>query len=397
VVLIVLIVAALAFVVFSAVRSKYKKESFFRTTLSTSMDGTLVSYIVLERLGLPVARSYDMLAEGALGEEIPALFLVNPAIPLNGGEIRHLREWVSAGGRLVCTSDCTALLKHLGAGDIASFPYVPFAFADESASTEARSVPEEWQEMPLARDVNEVRFLTSNAFGRTRQHCEGFEPLFADKAGIRIAARNIGMGTLVVLADSSFMANGMVGESDNAVLVANLASYAAADLGEGVIAFDEYHFGNTGRKSGFTELIATLSTSSIGWAVLALTAAGILYMYSHGRQFGTRRSPREARRRSKMEFIESVGATYRASGANRLSFELLYKWFRRKCAISAGLPESAGIYELARKLSFRTGGRESVYAEILGRCEDALTHGKLSVKRFRELVKSLRKIEEDVS
>jgi hypothetical protein len=53
-----------------------------------------------------------------------------------------------------------------------------------------------------------------------------------------------------------------------------------------------------------------------------------LFLLYQGRQFGPIVSAQ--RRRSKMEDVQAVGATYRAAGAHRLTLRLLYNWVRQR-------------------------------------------------------------------
>ena len=56
----------------------------------------------------------------------------------------------------------------------------------------------------------------------------------------------------------------------------------------------------------------------------------VLFMIYKGRRFGIRRGLERERRRSKLEYIYAVGATYRSAKANRLTLELILQWLKRK-------------------------------------------------------------------
>ena len=129
---------------------------------------------------------------------------------------------------------------------------------------------------------------------------------------MRIAQGKVGRGRLILLSDSSFLANVNIARGDNAVLAANLVSCARAEAGGPKVVFNEFHFGSGGFGQGLGVLAGMLFTTSPGWAVLALTAAGILCLFYKGRQFGPRRGFGQQRRRSKLEYVRAVGATYRA-------------------------------------------------------------------------------------
>ena len=158
------------------------------------------------------------------------------------------------------------------------------------------------------------------------------ERLLADSVGTRVISYRIGEGEIIVLADSSFLANGWLGKEDNSVLAANLIEYAVNTARGRRVAFDEYHFGYGSRETGWSLLGASLMRASAGWGVLCLMAAGALYLVLKGRRFGTRSAPTRTRRRSKLEYVQSVGATYQAAGAHSLAFRHVYPWFRHKAS-----------------------------------------------------------------
>ncbi|MBN1918626.1 MAG: hypothetical protein JW889_12020 [Verrucomicrobia bacterium] len=203
-------------------------------------------------------------------------------------------------------------------------------------------------------------------------------------------------GCVIVLADSSFLANKLLGSEDNAILAANLGAYAVAQARGERIAFDEYHLGYGATVSGWTILGTALWRTSLGWGVLCLLAGGALFVLYRGRRFGTRYPPSRMRRRTKIEYVQSVGATYRAAGAHALTFEITHNWFRRKAAAVVGLPPSASVEALAAAMAKRTPHSARHYEQILRSCEEALAKERLGARRISALLDQLVSVEREV-
>ena len=235
-------------------------------------------------------------------------------------------------------------------------------------------------------DVDAVEILLTDT-DRNRRNVPSF----------RIAARPLGEGRVIFLADTSFLANSRIGKDDDAVLAVNLAAYAASKARGNRLAFDEYHFGLGHHDTGWTVMAGMLVTTGAGWAVLVLTAAGLLYLVYRGRRFGTRRPAPPAKRRSKLEYVHAVGATYRAAGAHRLALALIFRWFRRRAALWAGVPASAPLADLAERLARRTGRPADRYVRILSACETAIaTPDQTSGHRLTSLLNQLGEIESEI-
>jgi hypothetical protein len=272
-------------------------------------------------------------------------------------------------------------------------------------------VPDKGKADPLARDVSTVYIATDDTLNFSQwESSPSFGPvekLLQARAGTNIAARRMGGGRIVLIADSSFLANGWIGEADDAILAANLCAWALAQGRGYTVAFDEYHLGYGARETGWTVLGGMLFTTPPGWAVLTLTAAGLLYLVWRGRRFGVRRAPGRARRRSKVEFVTSVGETWRVAGARRLALIPITHWFRRKCAATVGgqsassqsgfrglPPASASSALVARRLARLHGLPPDRWVGVLDACDDAISSQRLSAHRFAALLQQMSEMEQ---
>jgi len=374
---------------------KDERYTTVRTTHSTRSGGTMACYLLFERLGADVRRSERPLLPEAL-DKLDVLFVIDPLLDIEEGELASLEKWVRGGGVIVWSGqDFLSLLRQRRVR--------VRRYGDEINDGEPAAgprVPQKVSDLPLAPDVAMVRFESSNKLdldegGPFRIEDEG-EALFADSVGIRIVSHRRGAGEVIVLADSSFLANAWLGKEDNAILAANLVAYTLAHARGGRVAFDEYHFGFGSRETGWSVLRSSLMKSSPGWAVLCLMGAGILFLVYKGRRFGTRYAPARVRRRSKLEYVHSVGATYQAAGAHGLAFEIVYQWFRRKAASHAGLPPSAPADRLAAHLARRTLHDPGRYEKIIKECEQALDEPRLGARRASALIEQLVTLESEV-
>jgi hypothetical protein len=392
-----------AFVFWGWVRENRAGSPGIRTTRSTNVDAAIVCYTLLDRLGISVGRSEKVLLSETL-DEIDVLFLLDTIIPIHSGEIKDIKTWLMGGGVLICTEVPMGLhtnLKRLVenktlAGNSRRKPQKP----KEAEPYQTTFIPTEGKDLPLARDISRVCFQTSETFDANlvdpNRSGNAIEPLLIDSSGIRIVTHKLGRGRLIVLSDSSFLANGQIGKNDNSVLAVNLVCYALSQATGKRLVFDEYHLGYGYHKTGFDVLSVMLFTTAAGWSVLSLTAAGVLFMIYKGRRFGIRRSLEKKRRRSKLEYIYAVGSTYRSAGANRLTLELILNWLKRKSTNLTGLAQNASNRAIAAELSRHSGVDSQKYKEILDRCDELLAQTSLSARQLLLTIKQLTQIETEV-
>jgi len=372
---------------------------FVRTTRSTNVQGTMVCYVLFERLGVPVRR-FDRPPLSDDLKQIDILFLIDPILPIQTSEVVELKQWIHGGGVLICSDGVAALLGLLSRtddGTYRGFSTGRVLFTKKSVRT---TVPGDSPVLALARDVRSVHLATLSTLEINdidpMDQMGAAEPLLSDVVGCRLLTRTVGAGRTIVLADSSFLANGWIGKADNAILAANLAAYSLSEARGKRVAFDEYHFGYGAHQTRWTTMSGMLFRTSAGWAVLSATAAGLCFLVYKGRRFGTRRAPQRVRRRSKLEYILSVGATYRAVGANQLTLRLIFTWLKGKGARLIGLPESSPVEDIAKRLAQRTGGRPDRYEKAFQRCQEALGGRRLSGRRLASLLSELSMIESEI-
>jgi len=385
---VVSVLVLLALVWSGTVREKRSGQPGLRTTRSTNVDGMLACYELFDRLGIPVERSHRMLLSDQF-HDAAVVFLIEPRISLNTGEIVELGAWIEHGGVLITSVDMP-LVRDLDPA-AADLLYVDRSSHAGSASPRT---------LPLSRDVHEVSLEANDILALKlydeRTPRKGAEPLFEDSYGVRIAEHRMGQGRLILLSDTSFLANERLGSRDNSVLAVNLVSYARSCASGGRVLFDEYHFGFGEGNPGFRLLASLLLTTSAGWAVLTLTAAGVLLLVYKGRQFGPRRNlAGRRRRRSKMEYVQAAGATYRAAGAHRLTLRLIYNWFRQRAAGRTGMTPASASRILAQELARRSGAGAGEIQRTLDACDGLLARPDVSQRQLTAALSRLAQIEKE--
>jgi hypothetical protein len=365
-----------------------------RTTRSAGAEGMLACYMLFEQLGIEVSRSNRMLLSPEL-QDAAVVFLIDPIIPVHPDERMDLGQWVARGGVLVTTESMKDLDSATDRLPLRGYTSQPRNHAGGLSTEVSASL----RTLPLARDVSTVCLQSHRVFDLKEDPSVTTRPpesLFADSLGVRIVGHQMGRGRILVLSDSSFLANNAVARDDNSVLAANLAAYALTTSGSRKITFDDYHFGAGGVHQGFGVLGSMLFTTSAGWCVLTLTAAGLLYLILRGRRFGPRRDFRQQqRRRSKLEYVHAVGATYRAAGAHGLTFQLIYGWFRQRIAARTGLSPAAANRLLARALAGRGGQDPDEYERVLDRCDALRSQNTISQHQLATALAQLARLEKE--
>ncbi len=115
-----------------------------------------------------------------------------------------------------------------------------------------------------------------------------------------------------------------------------------------------------------------------------------------GRQFGPRRGFGQQRRRSKLEYVRAVGATYRAAGAHHLTLRLIYTWFRQQVMHQTGLTAGTPNHLVAQELARRGRSSPADYQRILDACDRALSQSTISQRQLTTAVAQLARIEKEI-
>ncbi|HUW35149.1 MAG TPA: DUF4350 domain-containing protein [Planctomycetota bacterium] len=370
-----------------------RPESVIRSTFSSMPHGTMACFELFRRLGIPAKRLSKPPDRESLANA-GVLFILDPRKDVEGDDLEHLGDWVRRGGVLVCTRIHSLQFFHQIEPPSSEVRHRYFVVSEGDTTHPAPG------ENPLARDVSAVVFDSRDQVKlaekpKAVELLPPVERLFTDSAGCRVARRGVGRGSVILLADGSFLSNRAIGREDNAVLAMNLLEAAQAQAGPGDVVFDEYHLGFGSHPGAWGTMLGLLTRTSPGWAVLSLTAAGLLAVVCKGRQFGSRITPERRRRRSKLEFVHAVGATCRTAGAHRLAFGVIFKWFRRRVAARLGLLPSAADDAIAARLARHTGKPGYRYTGVFRRCREALAAPAIPARAASALLNELAEVESE--
>lgn len=378
--------------------SRDSTESHLPGSQSRNVEGCLLFYTLCERLGFSMERSEAVLDEAVL-DRTGVLILLDPWVKMQSEERQQLSAWVAAGGVLITDQD-TSLLDRA--------PSLESRDRREPGSERGRGkrrkaivsvIDRDADAGPLGREVAKVAFEDRMHFSE-ETIAEGqsrVRVLFRDTSGVRILQYSYGGGCLICLSEYSFLQNKCMVYHDNPVLASNLLAYAVSHAKRAPVIFDEYHHGSGRTQTGMGILTTSLLETSAGWSILCLFAAGILLLMLQGRQFGSRLPLyQDRRRRSKTEFIESLGATYRAAGARRFCLQMIDHWFRRRLAASFGLPANADSRTLASAAARGDSQLQDRITRTLDECEEQLRQERLAETSFLKLTRQLKAIEGEV-
>ncbi|HEV2859734.1 MAG TPA: DUF4350 domain-containing protein [Pyrinomonadaceae bacterium] len=195
-----------------------------------------------------------------------------------------------------------------------------------------------------------------------------------------------GRGRVVVLGDPYVVSNAGINRADNLLLAANV-------VGDGPVAFDEYHhgYGTTGNK-----LFAYFAGTPVIWMFGQAAVVVLAVVWTRGRRFARPLPSPRPDRRSKLEFVASMAELQQRARAYDLAIENVYTRTRRALARYGGLPATATIEQIAERVAARSGRNSSRLSALMRECEDAVAGSPLSARRALSLARELRTVERDL-
>ncbi len=333
-----------------------------RTTHSAKPGGYKAAYLMLQQLGLPIARCDQ--EPSRWPDDARVMVTLTAQFGAKGmwdeAQAKAATEWVTDGHTLIIAADeDNGLLNHLKldgdnylVADATLAPQQPASFLNGIAGVKAPGM-ERWVKAP-SESVS----------------------LFGDRKPLVVAFRR-GSGMIYAVATPALWDNAHLGEAGNARFLAQLvASGLEAGNNRSRVYFDEYHQG-FGEEQSFWTAIG----SGGQWAVYQLIAVGLLAVLSAGRRFGLPR-PLPPPARVSSEYVASLADLYRRARAGDAALEGVYLSFWRDLCRAAGLPIDSSAPDVAARAAVAFADRENErnvlrtrLTDVLTRCEEAIASG----------------------
>ena len=205
------------------------------------------------------------------------------------------------------------------------------------------------------------------------------------KQGALLVDYAYGLGRIVVLSDPYMVTNSGIKLKDNLQLAINILS-----VGDGLIAFDEYHQGKGISQNPWAGYFA-------GTPVLALAAQlgllVLLIVWTNARRFGRPLPLPHTDRRSSLEFVASMAELQERSRAFDLAIENIYTRTRRVLARYAGMDYNSSRSEIAKRVAERSTIDANKLETLMRQCEEAINGEQINWRQSLDLVRRLRELE----
>jgi hypothetical protein len=313
-------------------------------------EGVRALYLLYQREGLHTETLKTPWSE--LGPQDGLLVFVEPPDPdrpVTSRDIEVLERWIRQGGTLLDLMAAPPAVQPLNpidpvTGDMAAFP-----------ASEAKHVVDcSPSPSPLLRDVHRLSIASSQRLAPDRN--APYSILAQDDEGIVAAAKPLGKGHVIVIANRYGATNTGIAEEDNAILLMNIAHEATGHANH-AIQFDEYHHG-----VGFAQPTASgqsglWESTPIPLRLVCYHLAGfaLLLLYNGNRRFGPARYVPPVTFRSSTDYVNSMARLYRRAGAADIAFEVFYTRFVRDLRRALDVQAETGSAHLVRQAQKRFG------------------------------------------
>lgn len=340
VVVILVLFAALAAVIFSVAGSDARKIPM-PTSYSTHAQGLKALYELLDGEGFRVSRlrrSYASIPGSA-----DVLVSVEPRVAIRSHEMKALRKWVEQGGTLITSVPC----------DQQAYQQLGFESPCGASILDTNMVRVR-NGAGLLRGVRALGPAAPRRFSRTP---EQFVALVFNGQDTYAGVARLGKGRIVALPAHTLFSNNNIGGHDNARLAYNV--FAAEGMGAHIV-FDEFHhgFAEGDEAPGDMSLPHALFGTPYGLFVIQLLAAALLYLLNRN---GIKKRPQRMNlSATPLKFAEAAAGLYRRSGAHARSTERMIRQTRRDLVRLRRLPPDTTLDDLAALFPERDPRRECI-------------------------------------
>ncbi len=357
--------------------------------------GSRALYDVLARVGVRVERRRTPLFDVARrpGRRPAVLAILDPPVRLLPAELAQVVRFVRSGGAVVVAGGGGGITRCLGwrtanvgrrfAPD--SFPVVSLEpglvlppVTDFLKPSGAKEADEPSRRLGLGEESADDECRTV-----TPEHRDVLLRL-ADGRPAALRLRYPGGGSVMLMADAGYFRNRAWRSSDVPYFLAPFLTPAR----RGKLVWDEYHQG-FGREESLTgALLAWLTDTPGGWAILQLAGVILVGLAVAAVRFGPARPVLERRRRSPLEHLEALAAGLEGAVGVDAAVALIVSGLQRRlgrtgvlrpeeqrswlAALELALPTPAGRGAVRRlqRIATQPGGAERVLA-VAQAVEDA--------------------------
>jgi hypothetical protein len=335
----------------------------------TSPSGTKAYYLLLRKLGIPVARLERRMSLAR--PNVGLLVVAGIKKPLADDEKVWLRSWVARGGALLWLPR-RADGKPVGDDISELFGWDIDADAGEKlVETQATLGPLGGSNRTYAIEVNRgwrLRPTTDRPY----------ELLAGTQDQPSAIVQTVERGSFIALADPGLVSNARLGQASHAVFMVHLAALAAGDK---LALFDEYHHGFEGGVSFWSVAFDTAAR----WTILQGMVLLLLLAFVAGRRLGPPIEIQRHRRRRPAEFIEALANYCRRRNARQLAFEILYEQFKRECISHTADMDATGLARATRQ-DVRHTARLLEYAKCPPADSKTLVKMAMNLERQRRAI-----------
>jgi uncharacterized protein DUF4350 len=407
-----------------------------RSTYHSGATGTRALYDFLSESGYRVMRWREIPERLLSDRQNVQTFVIVGRTPveIEGEQAASLALWVERGGRLVLVDREPDAALLLASGNwtfstsYGNYPTLSTDPADTEQMTEKVTPVQPIQPTLLTQNIESVmpsKFASTISFRRVETKKDNepppkqgvqidedsefeFEPapspeLVAplDETGAPLSPAPvvhlsyskgallldypIGKGRIIVLSDPYIFSNSGIALKDNLQLAINILA-----LGDGLIAFDEYHHGKEATRNA---LIGYFSGTPVIPILGQLALLVLVILWTLGRRFARPLPLVQVDRRSSLEFVASMAELQQRARAFDLAIENIYARTRRVLARYAGTDYNTSRAEIASRVAARSSLDARQLEVLMRQCEDAINGEPISERQTLQLAKRLRDIE----
>lgn len=342
------------------------------STFGTGRDGAKAAFLLLQRQGYEVRRTFEAVAHLPLDPSRDMLVLASPAEAISDGDRAAAKRFVEEGGLLLATGQAFQLLPHAGFQS-------PGSGHTPGQKTYRAVLPS-----PLTAGAPTIRLHEE---ARLAGDPWPYVPVYDDGQLAGVLAAHIGRGRVVWWAGSDPLLNGAIDEPGHLELV--LGSVGRPP-GERRVLWAEYYHGYT------RSLLSYAGGTPLAAGAAQLALLGIAALVTVGRRHGPSRPIVPEPRTSPLEFVDAVAALYRKAGAAAGAVEVSRARMRRMLASATGLPASSPDDLIVGTVSQRYPIDRVELARLFAVSRQAADGPRLGDRQALALVRRLQEVAETV-